>query len=229
MQLDQFLQYNKFCPACGRELTLYMQWIDSICFRNTDNNNENYCLQPFKCLPPSRESEAIKSECVILRATNHFDMEFSENWLFDEAKRYQIYFFFLCDERGFEQMSSNDYYINLQHACYYRSTPVMELQSPHWKLETILAESHDIANKDESFCVTERAQNSEKVYMINIDHERQDTTLWYYTFPDSERNNDQFDPVLFEKYGLPYIQTPDLSPNNRQNLLNKINTWLTFS
>jgi hypothetical protein len=237
MKLVEFLQFNSHCPICGRELNLYMQWIDAPCFHAFDKKiNESgkidYYFQQFKCKNQDIGTDDCQDDLMILTShENNIETEFTSYKLLNEAKKYQIYFFFLCNPAGFQDRFHNDYEINLSKGCYYRSTPMMELQQledKSWKLSTILPESQNIINKDEAFALIIQTNVCQKIYMLNIDEENQKSSLWYYIIPNLEKENKKFKPKLFNE-NFPHIRRPDLAPSNRERLISKLDSWILLS
>ena len=226
--LHKFLTFNKRCPVCDNPLTLYMQWIDSMLFVADQQDPAIYHFTEFQreIYLTDKNEEDIKS-VSLMDYGDSFDISFSHPSLFNEAKKYQIYFYFLCKAQGFRNKSLRDYDISLSKGCYYRSTPLMEFKKNEgWKLEYTIDEFSDLINKDESFCLRTRKDSLDKFYMLNRDMETQTTEVWAYTVTDEQRVDSKFKPNIFRKE-LPLIARPSLE--NQKKIIERINAWILIS
>ena len=230
--LHKFLTFNKRCPICNNPLTLYMQWIDSTLFIANQQDPSVYYFREFqpawyeRKILTDRDEEDIKS-VTLMDYGDKFDVGFSHPSLFNEAKKYQIYFYFLCKQEGFRSKNLRNYEINLVKGCYYRSTPLMEFKKKEdWKLEYTVDEFSDLINKDESFCLKTRKNSLDKFYMLSRDMETQTTKVWYFTATDEQRVDPKFKPDIFQKE-LPLIRRPSLE--NQKKILERINSWIIMS
>lgn len=87
----------------------------------------------------------------------------------------------------------------------------------------------DLIQKDESFAVNQIIGNMEKVYIMNSDNEKKETTLWHYTVTDEEKKIKGFRPKMFEKT-LPLLnQRPKLGPDDREKLIERFDGWIIMS
>lgn len=223
--LHKFLTFNKHCPICNNPLTLYMQWIDSNLFIANEQSPGIFHFINYQLMEIDNDEET--KSIILMDYGDKFDISFSHPSLFNEAKKYQIYFYFLCKQEGFRSRNLKDYEINLAKGCYYRSTPLMEFKKEEiWKLDYTIAEFSDLVNKDECFCLKSRKDNTDKIYMLSRDMEIQNTKVFYFTITDEQRVNANFKPNIFRKE-LPLIPRPSL--NNQRKLLDKINLWITVS
>ena len=152
MKLNEFLHFNHNCPVCNNKLTLYLQMTDSILFKAEKEclpQSTNYKFIPFKCV--SQETELDSSYINLFDYGTYFETSFSDNLIAKEAKLRKMYFFFLCNEGGFEE-HYGDYEINVTPACYYRSTSFMEYreQPKGYELENLIKDEGFI-NQEEVF------------------------------------------------------------------------------
>jgi len=235
MSLCKFLDFNKKCPICDEPLHLYMQWVNSMCFQAHSEYPGVYGFDFFKAGQKENE-EKFKDEFVILNARDDkYSLEFSSNALFNEAKKYQVYFFYLCNPSGFKDKSWGDYEINLYKGCYYRSSAFMELKKKEkrnekWTFETTDLEKESLINNDESFSFKQLNSNDiERVYMLNLNYDLKETKLWHYAVSPEERVQEGFSPKLFSKT-LPILnQRPDFSIDHRESLLSRFDSWIIMS
>jgi len=228
--LHKFLNFNKRCPICNNPLTLYMQWINSTLFVAEDSSSGIYHFTEFKMknllLDKDEEGDEYKS-VTLMDYEDSFDMAFSYPSLFNDAKKYQIFFFYLCKAQGFYNKNPAKNEINLAKGCYYRSTPLMEFKKDlTWNLEYLIPEFSDIVNKDEAFCLKTRKNSLDQIYMLSRDMETQTTKVWYFTATDEQRVDPKFKPDIFRKE-LPLIPRPSL--DNQKKLLERINSWIIMS
>jgi hypothetical protein len=230
--LHKFLTFNERCPVCNNPLTLYMQWINSLLFVAENPDSGVHHFTEFKKENISNkikgdEDDSDHKSIVLMDYEDSFDIAFSHPSLFNEAKKYQIFFYYLCKVQGFYSENLVRNQINLAKGCYYRSTPLMEFKKdPTWKLDYLIPEFSDIVNKDESFCLKTRKDSLDKIYMLSRDMETQTTKVWYFTATDEQRVDPKFRPNIFRKE-LPLIPRPSL--DNQKKLLDRINSWIMIS
>ncbi len=225
--LSQFLNYNQTCPLCNEPLHLYMRWADSLFFKGKVVEDNVYQFDPYLAgdEKPNPELEKFQSESMLLDNNGEQILtDFSSNGLLNEAKKHHIYFFYLCNPNGIKQKKWGDFAISLFKACYYRSSPFYEfkLNEGNWDLGTVNPDHKELSNKDESFAFNLIRNDLEKVYMIKLDYEVKDTTLWYYTVTDAEKLKENFRPNLFEKT-LPLLGVrPKFDLVDRQKLIEQL-------
>lgn len=238
MSLSNFLQFNRFCPICQEPLGLYMQWVNSICFRASLSGDDEYQFDPFMGTNKDIATDDCFDHYMSLKDYgDSFNIEFSSNKLFGESKKYQVYFYYLCNPIGFKKKGSygSDYEINLFKGCYYRSSPMMEFRLSEdpklkkWDLVYMNEESKLLDNKDEAFSFKTSYKDLDKIYMLNLDYEEKRTTLFYYTATPEERVKKLFKAKIFEK-DLPLLKTrPKLDWEDRESLLNRFDSWIIMS
>lgn len=232
--IHKFLNFNKRCPLCTNPLTLYMQWSSSDLYVSRDAEGGIYHFTKFELdsVKRSREIERKmedENSMTLIDYADGFETTFGNVSLFHEAKKFHIYFYFLCREQGFKSRGLQDYQIDLAKGCYYRSTPIMEFVKNDkgiWELDYLIKESSDLVNKDESFCLKTRKDGLDKFYMLSRDMETQTTKAWYYAMTDEQRVDPKFKPNIW-KQELPLIERPTM--DNQKKILNKIQSWITLS
>ena len=226
--LHKFLTFNKRCPICNNPLTLYMQWIKAGMYMGNEQEPGGFYFTEFNIEKMAPKALLIgDEECDYVYLTDYtdqYEIAFSTPSFFNEAKKYIMYFFYLCKPQGFR----NNFEINLVQGCYYRSTPLMEFQKVNgvWKLDYKFQEFNDIVNKDESFCLKSRKEGLDKFYMLNRDLEKQITEMWYFSVTDEQRVDKKFKPEVFFKE-LPLIQRPSFE--NKGKILERIQSWILMS
>lgn len=231
MKLNEFLNFNRMCPICQEPLHLFMQWTSSVCFKATQLDEHSYGFIPFKGTKRNIGTDGCDDEFVIINDDG--SSQFSTSRLEQESKKFQIYFFFLCNPgAGFKDKGVGDYEINLFRACYYRSSPFMEYKQNKdgiWTLENSLEETKEITNNDESFSFKVLSPENDRVYMLNLNYDKQETKLWFYSVPQEERQKPGFRPKLFSKT-LPILKNrPDFGIENREKLLDRFDSWIIMS
>ena len=212
---------------------MYMRWTDSLFFTGKFIGDNLYKFDPY----PAGEKKAkpgleqFKSESMLLSDDGQILTKFTSNGLLNEAKKHHLYFFYLCNPKGIKEKDWGDFAISLFKACYYRSTPFYEfkLNDGKWDLGIVNPDYKGLANKDESFAFNLIRKDLEKVYMIKLDYEISDTTLWYYTVTDEEKKIENFRPNLFEK-NLPLLNVrPKFELSDRQKLIERFDNWILMS
>lgn len=240
MNLCDFLHFNTRCPICNNPLTLYMQWLDSICFKATKTNEYTYRFDPFKCI----KDKELENEYMILEDHGtDFITNMSSNKLFNECKKYQVYFFFLCNSDGFKDSgfykNSDDYQIVPYKGCYFRFNPYMELRKKDfpsvnpvctkWVLETTQEDNISLINYAENICIKSLVGDMEKVYTLSLNYGDKTTTLWYYSITEEQIKEENYSPRIFEKE-LPLLgNRPNFDLEHREQLIDRFNSWIIMS
>lgn len=237
MRLNEFLHFNNQCPVCGEPLHLYMQWIDSACFKARQAGEGVYQFNAAMGTNKDIATDDCWMDHMLLADRGDcFETQFSSSKLGNEAKKYQIYFFYLCNELGIQKKSWGDYEISLYKGCYYRSTPLMEFrrdddqESKKWSLQVTNPEHAAIINKDEAFCLHDKKSTVERVYMFNLDHVDGETTIYHYSVSDEEKNTKGFTPKLFQKE-LPLLKNrPKVrTPEDQAKFIERFDSWIIMS
>ncbi len=231
--IRKFIDYNKQCPMCGTDLHMYMAWKNRILFKGEKVDDYSY---HFDVSLTDKQSEQFKDNHCYLSATEDgFVTEFSSGAIKEEAKRHPIYFMTLCNPKGIKHVEYSAFQISLYSACYYRSTPFYEFkrddlpESKSWSLDITMPEHKDMINKDECWSFIDKSEDSEKVYMINLENELKQTEVWYYQATYEEMKVKGFKPKLFQKT-LPLLKSrPDLSPEGLKKLVDRFDAWIIMS
>lgn len=235
--LSKFLEFNKNCPVCGNPLTLYMQWVKSLLFKGEMTEPNVYDFRPVAGLDQDKATDDCWMDNMLLADRgDHLETAFSSNKLQNEAKKYQIYFFYLCNPEGIKKKPQNKFEINLYTGCYYRSTPFFEFQrndqqfpeeAKAWTLEFSNPETKDVLHRSERFCISNQINDVEKVYMVSLNHYLQETIFWYYAVSDEQKKEQFFKPKVLEKR-LPLLKNrPDFA--DRDKLIDRMDGWVIMS
>jgi hypothetical protein len=228
MKLNEFIHFNQRCPICDNDLTLYLQMKDSTCFRAHKQKKNIYHFQPFKCI---NKSISLLDHIDLYDYGRDFETKFSSSQMAAEAKRSQLYLFYLCNEQGFEE-EDNNFTINIYGGCYYRSSSFLEYQKTAkktWLLKTINPDHDNLVNHDELFSFSREVNNIEKVYMLNLNNHNNKTVFMHYSVNDEQRKDKDYSPHVFEKEISSLIARPNFSISNRDRLLDRFDSWLILS
>ncbi len=228
MKLNEFIHFNQRCPICDNDLTLYLQMKDSTCFRANKQKKNIHHFQPFKCI---NKSISALDYIDVYDYGRDFETKFSSSQMAAEAKRSQLYFFYLCNEQGFEE-SNSDYTINIYDGCYYRSSPYLEYQKTAkktWLLKTINPDYDNLVNHDELFSFSREINDIEKVYMLNLNNHNNKTVFMHYSVNDEQKKDKDYAPNVFEKEIPNLIVRPNFSISNRDRLLDRFDSWIIMS
>jgi len=228
MNFNNFLDFNSKCPICGEHLTLYLQMIDSMCFKGItifNAKNKVYSFEPFKSEDPDFAGSYIDIEF----GDSKIDIRFSSQSLKQKALQKQIYLFYLCNDKGF---IGKNWYIDLYRGCYYRCSPIFDLYMDD---KNVIITNHlsrtnsKIVNTNEAFSLSRKVNDVEKIYMVNIDYENEETVLLYYTRTDKEAKDKKFRPKIFEKV-LPKLNIrPNFDIQYRDKLFSRLDNWVLMS
>jgi hypothetical protein len=233
MNLNKFLHFNERCPVCTEPLSLYAQVLDGPLWKAKTPLPGIYHFDQFKC-----QTNKLKKEDFFWLAENadSCSIDFSTDSIIEAAKKWNLFFFFMCNEDAIEDESGTSYGINPYVACYYRSSPFLELQKQSedmpWKLAVTTGHTAiDGDIRDEIF-IFKDMQNSgdEKVYVLSSDYEHKKTLLRYYSISPEDRKNKYFDPNIFKSKDLPLLSVrPNLELENRPQLISRFNSWILMS
>lgn len=228
--LRDFLHFNRQCPSCGEPLGLYMQWLGSLLFRAQETEPHVY---DFRVLPNIGSEPTLFSEENMLLGDreSYLETAFSSNALENEAKRFQIYFYFLCNPAGLKQRTGFKREINLYKGCYYRSSPAYEFKKNEetgvWSLELTHKETSNLVNKTERFSLKKHKNGVEKVYLLSLNYLSSQTEFWHYAVSDAEKKQTFFKPNMFEKK-MPILKNrPNLEDKDR--LIERFDSWIIMS
>jgi hypothetical protein len=228
MKLNEFIHFNQRCPICDNDLTLYLQMKDSTCFRAHKQKKNIHHFQPFKCI---NKSISPLDYIDLYDYGRDFETKFSSSQMAAEAKRSQLYLFYLCNEQGFEE-EDNNFTINIYGGCYYRSSPFLEYQKTAkktWLLKTINPDHDNLVNHDELFSFSREVNDIEKVYMLNLNNHNNKTVFMHYSVNDEQRKDKDYSPNVLEKEISNLIARPNFSIANRDKLLDRFDSWVILS
>lgn len=200
---------------------------DSTCFRAHKQKQNIYHLQPYKCINKSISSLDFID---VYDYGNDFETKFSTSQMAAEAKRSQLYFFYLCNNEGFEE-SGDDYSINIYKGCYYRSSPWFEFQKTSkksWSLKTINPDDSNLVNNEEVLSFSRNVDGVEKVYMLNLNGHDNKTIFMHYSVEDGQEDP-SYSPNVFEKEIPNLVNRPNFSLPNRDRLLDRFDSWIIMS
>jgi hypothetical protein len=231
-RLEEFIHFNKRCPICNNEITLYAQFLGSVCFKARSNEDGITYFHPFMNKSNLSDEDYfsyhIKEDCI----------QFSQSQVFSKIRKDQLYFFYLCNENGFKPiLSGSDYEINIYKGCYYRDSSILDIikitrnsieQIAKWNLQTSVLDK-ELINSKEVFSVSFKEDNREKMFYLYLSYEQNTTTLWYYSATTEELKDLSYKPSIFEKELKGIILRPDFSIKNRDKLFTKLNSLVIFS
>ncbi len=231
MNLCQFLNFNKDCPVCGEPLTLYAQLLDGPLWKAFRPSKKVYHFEQHK----SKNSEFGSDDFFWLtNSEGSFDIDFSSSKLYQNSKTWTFFFFFMCNEAGFEDHPRENFTINPCTACYYRSSPFLEFkqnEDKNWRL--IRAPGTDTIEgevKDEIFAFpAPQPGGGEKMYVLNMDYENQNSILRYFIVTEDEKADKDFEPNMFKlKLPIPNVR-PNFAIAQRDALISRFDSWILMS
>lgn len=227
--LNQFLHYNRHCPQCGEPLHLYMQWFDSILFKATEYKQDTYQFN--SSIVPESLKEFKKNFMILTDKGDSIETKFDLPGLANEAKKHQIYFFFLCNPLGIKEKSWGDHEIHLSKACYYRSTTLFEFKKGEddtWNLQQTVHQP-GLVNKDESFAFSSQVNDLTKMYMMTLEYEQNHTMLYHYAVTEAQKSDKVFKPNVFEKQIPLFNPRPKFGAEDRWKLIERFDNWILLS
>lgn len=224
--MNKFLDFNKTCPICAEPLSLYMQCNDNTLWKSEKIGNE-YHFSPYKLVnaPFTKDDSMVLTDNI-----TSFDIQFEGSEIKREFKSWQLNFFMLCNKSGINVKGDYAFDINPYYGCYVRTTPWMEFKQMDkkvWELNVINPDHKDLVNIDENFCFKVINNELEKVYMLNLDYESDKTRLWHYTVTSAQRDDEYFEPKLFEKE-MPLVGVrPKFE--NKDKFIDRMDSWILIS
>jgi hypothetical protein len=228
MNISDFLRFNRRCPICDEPLGLYMQWIDSVCFRAKVVGDDTYQFDSYIGTNKGIKTDDLwESTITMFDRGDEVGVKFSTSALRIEGEKHQAYLFYLCNPAGFKKQSWGEFEISTYKGCYYRASPMIQMRD--FKYEVINPDHKDIVNGKEAFCLKVKTKELEKVYTIEVNDEEKKTNFWYYSVSESEKAKTYFKPNLFSKE-MPLLPTRfKLDLRDRSNLIDRLDAWLIMS
>lgn len=228
MKISEFISYNRECPICHETLTLYLQWMDSACFKAKQIEPNVYKFEPFLKTQKDEKFEPLANGSVIItdRETG-IDIQFSSPELMKYSQNYQQYLFYICNPQGFKMQSSGQYEILPYKACYWRSSTNLEWKNTG-ELDVVNFTTKDVVNKHEAFCISIKEKDVEKVYIADLEGEEQKTEFWYYAISDLQKEENYFKPNILHKT-MPLLPGGFKSMDDKARLIDRFNTWIMMS
>lgn len=233
MNLTQFLHFNQECPVCGEPLQFFAQVVNGPLWKAKRPEPGILRFDQFQC-----KNEALSQDDFFWLAEqpNEVLVDFNTSAMYQAAKPWTVFFFFLCNQDSIEDVTRTNYGINPYVACYYRSTPFLEFRRDDGgngtlQLKEIMGQEPiegDI--RDEIFILKNVMRNNdEKVYVLSFDYETKGTTLRYYQITSEDRKNKYFDPSIFKK-DLPMMSVrPNFELTHRDQLITRLDAWILLS
>ncbi len=225
MNLSKFVDYNKTCPLCKNPLNLYMQWLDSFAFKGSEKE-DIYRFNILKADRPSDDYIELSKDGKLMPSPKLNILNF-----YQELRKTVLYFYLVCNAEGVRR-SYDSYSVNMYKACYHRSSPMVELsvQNDELCLQVVNKDFIETINCNEAFTIKYlTSHNIEKIYMVDLNYEQKETTLYYYSVNETQKDDKSFNPNVLDKK-LPLLnKMPDLSVEARPKLVNKLESWIIMS
>lgn len=232
MNLNNFLSDN-ICPICSKSLTLYMQWSSLDTFLAHKKGEDYYFDRSVPILNISENNyypspRIDKNNKIFMTLDRDLNIKFNslsaENFA---RKQDDFFFFYLCNPEGLKL--NNDFSINIYEGCYFRSGPFcnFNLNNDKLSIKKINENSSDIGKESFSFKV--RELDLEKVFILNMNYENSTTTLYYYSVKDEDLEKENFTPNMFEKTMDLLKVRPNFNLEDRDKLIERLNSWIILS
>ena len=231
MGIVDFINFNQQCPVCGEPLTLYMQWANAPCWKatkieGTTFDNGWYRFDQYCCIDDKYNDQYMD---MIINGDD-YQFGFSNTGLLHAAKRYRMYLFYMCNEKGFKStQNGKNYQLLPYYACYYRATSMLELHNEDdgWRFKTINPEHQGLINKHESFTYKQHNDVREKVYILDLDYEDAESTFFHFVITTEQKKNKGPKSQVFEKE-LPLL-TKRPNFQDHQAMMDRFDSWLLMS
>lgn len=222
MNVKDFIDFNNQCPICNKTLTLYMQ-INNSALLKSELTNNNYHFTQFLY----KDNRIADNDKIILSYHDNKYRMIASSSIRDILKDNKFFLFYLCNEEGFVS-EFGDYHISLYHGCYHRRSPDLKLED---NIVDFCDKSLNKENSDESFCIVtiDDDKNIEKVFGLIFNNETDSTIFYFYSSSKKERAQENFEPKIFEK-NMPLLPTrPSFTPEGKEKLIQKMESWIMMS
>lgn len=231
MNIRDFINFTEKCPICNNDLKLYMSWMSGLLFKAEIIPKSIFDEATHKFNPIICDDKTLMNDYCLVG--NEGQIGFATSNLIKRILNNQVFLFQICNEEGIKENDSHDdYHIKMPTACYYRSTPFMTLHvsSEHKSYLVEVWENHKpIIVKNETFTFSKASKEVNHYYALNMDYTVKESTIWYYSISDEQRNIPNFKPNKFEKI-LPLLNTrPKFDSENREKLISRFDSWILVS
>lgn len=230
--LPKFIDYGHKCPQCDSNLHLYMRWIGSMLFKGEKIDDNSY---RFNVEITGTSHEHFKDEYMTVTMNGEeLITEFSSNELKNEAKKWQIYFFMICNPKGLKKTQYAEYKVSLYSACYHKSTPRFEFKlvdedAKEWALQLTDSDTKELVPRHEDWCFYSHTPELSKVYMIAMHYDKKETEIWHYTVTPEEAQTKGWKPKMFTKK-LPLLpHRPAISKADWPKMVDRFESWILMS
>ena len=224
MSLKKFIDFNKICPKCGNQLSLYLGTNTKFIKAIHDMDGGYIFAENDDC----KNFNKIKSEDDVNFTVSYEEKEdISYYSSKDSLLESDIIFFYICNCDAINA-TKWDYSINVYDACYYRGSQKFSIKNIDGENILKLHEnSKDVINHEESFCFDIMKNNVEYVYFLSLKYVGQKTVLWHYTVNEEQAKDEYYNPNIFEKE-LPLLTNrPDFS--NSDKMIERFDSWIIMS
>ena len=146
------------------------------------------------------------------------------------AKKYRMYLFYMCNEKGFKStQNGKNYQLLPYYACYYRATSMLNLdrEDDGCRFKTINPDHEKLINKHESFTYKQHNDIREKVYILDLDYEDVETTFFHFVITAEQKRNKGPKSQVFEKELPMLTKRPNFQ--DHQAMMDRFDGWLLMS
>lgn len=231
MNLQNFTNFTEKCPVCNNDLKLYLSGSGGLLFKGYSIPTSPFDDATYKFDLSIYDDKELENSYILIG--NEGQISFSNPALVKRISVSHAFLFQVCNENGIkENESHDDYHIKMPAACYYRSTPFMSLNiNDEYKSHLVEAWNNhkSIVVKNETFAVSKFSKEMSHYYALNMDYTTKESTIWYYSISEEQKNIPYFKPSKFEKI-LPLLSArPKFDLENRDKLISRFDSWILVS
>lgn len=207
---------DKYCPICNNKMELILH----LGGKNFHSKIINKDLIIFYI--NSENNDFIPSYLDKILFTNEgftfSNQSFKDNFIFKNQIKGLVYI--CCDS-----ILDVDDNIPLHKVCHLSVLDILSTKDTN-SLSLDIEISPNLI--EETYTITQELDNLTKLFMVSYYYNEKETLFQHYSFTPEQENDDKFEPYTFEKKFNLIIKL-DFSSENRNNLLEKFNTWITMS
>lgn len=226
MELSKFIDHDTSCPICGNQLTLFVQCLDSMCFKGTKFPSGDFSFDQFRCIDGKFDTTAAFS---LIKGEKDYEFEIHSSELNIQSRKWSMYFYYICNDNAFKDRGQ-EYDISVYEACHYRSTPTWEFKKTAnntWALGNADPQDEELIQRNETFTYNITSNDLEKVYILELDYKSKETKFWHYAVTEEQSKEENYQPTLFEKT-MPLL-TVRPKFEDKEKMINRFDSWVLIS
>ena len=208
MIIDNFLNYESKCPLCNNELTFFIIF-DSI-------NPTLWKIKKEKKQYNLILNNIHRLSLIPKKNKGYYFKQNNENYYSFNKDHNEYYLVSICNSSSIK-IKENELIIDFLSSCYYRSSQSLDK-------DFNMKNNTDAINVIKSFSFSDIGLNYKKVYNIQFNYIENKTKIILFLMEKNKKIS------KFEKeFDFILNMITDDSIKDHKKIIDKINTWITFS